>query len=202
MLVMPNVTSPALLLPCPVPSSRCTRQCHPVLINHFADGFLRQLCLKEAAQASSALCIVVVRLCLETYHRPARRQAAVVVANLCTIPELCLKLLASDPPQASYPRAPVDFLDPCPQHRGLITSLVVLSMGMHGGESGAAVGNSKEEEIGTRRECMRALVGLAECEKARNQVSACGRGRTKGSVRKRGEETNKPWWACAVVLKG
>ncbi|CAM9373908.1 unnamed protein product [Scytosiphon promiscuus] len=130
-------------------------------------GFLRQLCRVEAAEAAMILCFACARLLVETSHRPARRQAAVIIANLSMVPKLRTMLLASDPPYAAHARTPVGSLDPYVQQRGLVNSLVVYAMGMHGGE-GVAAGNKKEEEIGMRRACMHALVGLAESEEVRN----------------------------------
>lgn len=58
------------------------------------------------------------------------------------------------------------------QQGGLVDCLVALAMGIDGGADGeVSAGNKKEEEIGMRRECMRALVGLAECQAARDTVS-------------------------------
>ena len=85
---------------------------------------------------------------METEHRPARRQAAVAVANLASTPGLCRSLLDSDPPLTS-------------PKRGVVDSLVTLAM---------LRSKEKEEEIGTRRECMRALIGLAESRSTRNMV--------------------------------
>lgn len=121
---------------------------------------LEQLSRDGADRAANELCTAAARLLVETQHRPARRQAAVVVANLATTPKLRAALLASDP---------------TPAHTGmegrLVESLVVLSMGIVPGGTGIAPpANAKEEEIGTRRECMRALVGLAESQAVRNTV--------------------------------
>lgn len=107
---------------------------------------------------------------METRHRPARRQAAVVVANLTKTPQLRAALLASDPPAGGGGvRGGVASTDDLhAQQRRLVESLVVLSMGRDDG--GAAVARKNEEEIGMRRECMRALVGLAESPAVRDMV--------------------------------
>lgn len=114
------------------------------------------------SKAANELCTASARLLVETQHRPARRQAAVVVANLATTPELRAALLASDNVAT-------------PGHTGmqrrLVESLVVLSMGVDVGGAGTApTADKKEEEIGMRRECMRALVGLVQCQAVRNSV--------------------------------
>ncbi|CAN0434348.1 unnamed protein product [Ascophyllum nodosum] len=109
--------------------------------------FRKQLSNPRAKKASDGLCCAAARLLAETEHRPARRQAAVIVANLSNIPALCRSLLESDPPLTS-------------PKRGIVDSLVTLAM--------LRSKEDKEEEIGTRRECMRALIGLAESRSTRN----------------------------------
>jgi len=113
------------------------------------DEFLSQLAYPKAEKAAKGLCSAAARLLAETDYRPARRQAAVAVANLSTIPVLCSFLLASDPPVDIY-------------KRGIVDALVTLSM-LNSREG-------KEEEIGTRRECMRALIGMAKIEGTKNTV--------------------------------
>ena len=111
--------------------------------------FRKQLSNPRAKKATDALCCTAARLLAETEYRPARRQAAVIVANLSGIPALCRSLLESDPPLTS-------------PKRGIVDSLVTLAM--------LRSKEDKEEEIGTRRECMRALIGLAESRSTRNMV--------------------------------
>ncbi|CAN0064993.1 unnamed protein product [Ascophyllum nodosum] len=106
-----------------------------------------QLCDPRAKKAADALCRASARLLVETEHRPARRQAAVTVANLASTPALCRSLLESDPPLTST-------------KRGIVDSLVALAM--------LRSKEEKEEEIGTRRECIRALIGLAGSRSTRN----------------------------------
>ena len=113
--------------------------------------FRNQLSEPSAKKAANALCRASARLLVETEHRPARRQAAVTVANLASIPKLCRYLLKSDPPLTS-------------PKRGIVDSLVTLAM--------LRSKEEKEEEIGTRRECMRALIGLAKLRSTRNMVRA------------------------------
>ncbi|CAN0037347.1 unnamed protein product [Ascophyllum nodosum] len=103
--------------------------------------FRKQLSNPRAKKASDALCYAAARLLAETEHRPARRQAVVIVANLSSIPALCRSLLESDPPLTSPKRGIVEML---------------------------RSKEDKEEEIGTRRECMRAIIGLAESQSTRN----------------------------------
>ncbi|CAN0340703.1 unnamed protein product [Ascophyllum nodosum] len=110
-------------------------------------GFRDQLSDPRAKKAADALCCASARLLAETEHRPARRQAAVTVANLASTPALCRSLLDSDPPLTS-------------PKRGIVDSLVTLAM--------LRSKEKEEEEIGTRRECMRALIGLAESRSTRN----------------------------------
>ena len=110
---------------------------------------LDQLCDPRVKKAADALCRALARLLVETEHRPARRQAAVAVANLASTPALCRSLLESDPPLTST-------------KRGIVDSLVTLAI--------LRSKEEKEEEIGTRRECMRALIGLAESRSTRNMV--------------------------------
>ena len=86
---------------------------------------------------------------METKYRPARRQAAVTVANLASAPVLCRSLLKSDPPLTS-------------SKRGIVDALVALAI--------LRSVEDEEEEIGTRRECMRALISLAESRSTRNMV--------------------------------
>lgn len=108
--------------------------------------------------ASTALCGASVRVVVESRHRPARRQASVIVANLATTDKLRGALLA----------ATVAVEGP-----GLVDSLVGSAMGddRYSREGFGAVGvDGTEEEIGTRRECMRALVGLVECRVVRDMV--------------------------------
>ena len=112
-------------------------------------GFRDQLSDLRAKKAADALCCASARLLAETEHRPARRQAAVTVANLASTPALCRSLLDSDPPLTS-------------PKRGIVDSLVTLAM--------LRSKEKEEEEIGTRRECMRALIGLAESRSTRNMV--------------------------------
>lgn len=123
---------------------------------------LEQLSRDGASKAANELCTASARLLVETQHRPARRQAAVVVANLATTPKLRAALLESD--NAATPGH-------AGTQRRLVDSLVELSMGVDAGGAGiASTANKKEEEIGMRRECMRALVGLAKCQAVRNTV--------------------------------
>ncbi len=131
---------------------------------HFVLSFptadlLDQLSRDGASRAVKDLAAASARLLVETEHRPARRQAAVVVANLSTTPQLREALLASD--QATSP-------DPSTKRCGLVESLVHL--GVEGGSSGPVQPGKKEEEIGMRRECLRALVGLAKCQAVRDTV--------------------------------
>ncbi len=121
---------------------------------------LEQLSRDGASRAAKDLAAASARLVVETEHRPARRQATVVVANLSTTPQLREALLASDPAASRHTST---------KQRGLVESLVYL--GLAGNVSGAARPGEKEEEIGTRRECLRALLGLAECRAARDKVS-------------------------------
>ncbi|CAM9223852.1 unnamed protein product [Ectocarpus sp. 6 AP-2014] len=125
-----------------------------------------QLSSVAAANAANALARAAARLLVETRHRPARRQAAVAVANLTKTPQLRAALLASDPPAGGEGfRGRVASADDLhAQQRRLVESLVVLSMGR---DDGSAARKS-EEEIGMRRECMRALVGLAESHVVRD----------------------------------
>ena len=111
-------------------------------------GFRDQLSDPRAKKAADALCCASARLLAETEHRPAKRQASLTVANLASAPALCRSLLDSDPPLTS-------------PKRGVVDSLVTLAM---------LRSKEKEEEIGTRRECMRALIGLAESRSTRNMV--------------------------------
>lgn len=120
--------------------------------------FLEQLSRPEAVKASTALCRASVRVLVESRHRPARRQASVIVANLATTAELRSALLAWSAAVEGH---------------GLVDSLVSLAMGdeRNSRDGFGALGlDVKEEEIGTRRECMRALVGLAECRVVRDTV--------------------------------
>jgi len=110
------------------------------------------------------------------------------VANLSTTPQLREALLASDP--AVSPASSTN-------DRGLVESLVHL--GVKGGSSETVQPGKKEEEIGTRRECMRALVGLAKCQAVRDTVRAssvpwvsCARRGLYGSGRFRGMQTGHP----------
>ncbi|CAM9823455.1 unnamed protein product [Ectocarpus sp. 4 AP-2014] len=131
------------------------------------DGkLLEQLSRGSAANAANALARAAARLLVETRHRPARRQAAVAVANLTKTPQLRAALLASDPPAGGGGfRSGVSSADDLhAQQRRLVESLVVLSMGRDDGNAA----RKSEEEIGMRRECMRALVGLAESHVARD----------------------------------
>ncbi|CAM9899988.1 unnamed protein product [Ectocarpus sp. 8 AP-2014] len=125
-----------------------------------------QLSSGAAANAANALTRAAARLLVETRHRPARRQAAVAVANLTKTPQLRAALLASDPPAGGggYRGRAASADDLHAQQRRLVESLVVLSMGR---DDGSAARKS-EEEIGMRRECMRALVGLAESHVVRD----------------------------------
>ena len=111
--------------------------------------FREQLSDPRAKEAADALCRASARLLVETGYRPARRQAAVIVANLASTPTLCRFIIESDPPLTSL-------------KRGIVDSLVTLAM--------LRSKETKEEEIGTRRECMRALIGLAESRSTRNMV--------------------------------
>jgi len=105
-------------------------------------NLLEQLCRDRAYGAAKDLAAASARLLIETQHRPARRQAAVVVANLSTKPKLRTALLASD--QAA-------FRDPYTQQRGLVFSLVCFSMGVSVDSLVAVPPGKKEEEIGMRR---------------------------------------------------
>ena len=118
--------------------------------------FRDQLSDPRAKKAADALCRTSARLLAETEHRPARRQAAGSVANLASTPALCRSLLDSDPPLTSPKQGIVDSL--------LIVTLAILRSK-----------EEKEEEIGTRRECMRVLIGLAEsrCTKSMARIKAC-----------------------------
>ena len=111
--------------------------------------FRDQLSDPRVKKATDALCRASARLLVETEHRPARRQAAVAVANLAGTPALCRSLLDSDPPLTST-------------KRGIVDSLVTLAI--------LRSKEGKEVEIGTRRECMCALIGLAESKYTRNMV--------------------------------
>ena len=111
--------------------------------------FREQLSDPKAKEAVNALCRASARLLAETGYRPARRQAAVIVANLASTPTLCRFIIESDPPLTSL-------------KRGIVDSLVTLAM--------LRSKEDKDEEIGTRRECMRALSGLAESRSTRNMV--------------------------------
>lgn len=152
----------------------------PLRLNFLPSAKLvRQLSMKGASEVARQLASASARLLVETSYRPARRQAAVIVANLSTTPELRAALLSFD----SYPRRL-----PSPSREttsiqncsiGLVDALVSLAFddgriqrvaGVEGSEP-----PNKEEEIGTRRECMRALVGLTKCSELRNLVSL-GRG--------------------------
>lgn len=132
-----------------------------LLLSHTRkDEFLKQLADPKAEKAAKELCSAAARLLAETDYRPARRQAAVAVANLSTLPMLCLLLLASDPPlpKRSEPLSAT-------YKRGLVDALVTLSM--------LRSNEGKEEEIGTRRECMRALVEMAKIERTKYLVRCC-----------------------------
>ncbi|CAM9823329.1 unnamed protein product [Pylaiella littoralis] len=171
---------------------------------------LGQLSLDGASKAASDLTSASARLLVETRHRPARRQAAVVVANLSTTPKLRAALLASDPPARGGGGGGVSTTmgrasSPVAQQGRLVDSLVALAMGIDGGRGGggeASAGSKKEEEIGMRRECMRALVGLAECQTVRDTASMklllstepTGRGAKDATLMKRLLE-------CRTVLK-
>ena len=111
--------------------------------------FRDQLSDPRAKKAADALCRASARLLAETEHRPARRQAAGSVANLASTPALYRSLLNSDPPLTSPKRGVVD---------SLVTLAVLRSK------------EKEEEEVGTRRECMRVLIGLAESRSTRNMV--------------------------------
>ena len=111
--------------------------------------FREQLSDPKVQEAANALCRASARLLVETGYRLARRQAAVIVANLASTPTLCRFIIESDPPLTSL-------------KRGIVDSLVTLAM--------LRSKEDKAEEIGTRRECMRALIGLAESRSTRNMV--------------------------------
>ncbi|CAN0269820.1 unnamed protein product [Ascophyllum nodosum] len=112
--------------------------------------FRNQLSDPKTKKAANALCRASARLLSETEYRPARRQAAVAVANLASTPALCRSLLKSDPSWTSPKQGIVD---------ALVTLAILRSK------------QEEEEEIGTRRECMRALIGLAESKSARNMLA-------------------------------
>lgn len=101
---------------------------------------------------------------METRYRPARRQAAVIIANLSTTPFLRAALLDSDP----CPGYVAGGVRGVSSARGLIQGLVSLAIGVDvfSGDS-----LETEEEIGTRRECMRALVGFAQEGSCQRNVS-------------------------------
>lgn len=87
------------------------------------------------------------------------------MANLSTIPVLCSFLLASDP-KPKREIVPIQERGIVPiQERGIVDTLVTLSM--------LASREGKEEEIGTRRECMRALIEMAKIESTKNTVRLC-----------------------------
>lgn len=149
--------------------------CVCVFFFQCAAGLLEQLSRDGASKAANDLCSSAARLLVETEHQPARRQAAVVVANLaCSTPKLRAALLASDLLAVAAPARLGSQQQQQQQQRRLVESLVVLSMGIDvlGGGAGVApaAAKKKEAEIGMRRECMRALVGLAECQAVRYTV--------------------------------
>lgn len=154
---------------CPRRSYRCVRLTTPLsAVSLHTGNLLEQLSRGAAANAANALARAAARLLVETRHRPARRQAAVAVANLTKTPQLRAALLASDPPAGGGGfRGRVSSADDLhAQQRRLVESLVVLSMGRDDGSAA----RKNEEEIGMRRECMRALVGLAESHVVRDMV--------------------------------
>ncbi|CAB1117573.1 unnamed protein product [Ectocarpus sp. CCAP 1310/34] len=161
---------------------------------------LEQLSRGAAANAANAIAHAAARLLVETRHRPARRQAAVAVANLTKTPQLRAALLASDPPAGGGGfRSRVSSTDDHhAQQRRLVESLVVLSMGRVDGSAA----RKSEEEIGMRRECMRALVGLAESRVVRDMpamrlllsTDPSGRGAKDATLTKRLEE-------CREILR-
>lgn len=128
------------------------RACYSPFVLPLPGELLEQLCHPHAAQATAALAGSAARLLVETQHRPARRQAAVIVANLCTMSQIRDALLASDPP-------------PDRHNVGIVDALAGLALGDD------VRPGTKEEEIGMRRECMRALAGLANDPTARSFVS-------------------------------
>ena len=118
--------------------------------------FRDNLCDPRVKKAADALCRASAHLLVETEQIPARRQAAVAVANLASTPALYRSLFESDPPLTST-------------KRGIVDSLVTLAV--------LRSNEEKEEEIGARRECIRALSGLAELRSTRNMVrikTCCG----------------------------
>ena len=143
--------SQTILPPCPnpppPPSPRCYMLCRNIL--PCEAEFRDQLSDSKAKKAADALRRASARLLVESVYRPARRQAAVAVANLASAPALCRSLLKSDPSSTST-------------KQGIVGALVTL----------AILGSKQEEreEIGTRRECIRALIGLAESRSARSMV--------------------------------
>ncbi|CAN0425052.1 unnamed protein product [Laminaria digitata] len=140
------------------------------------DSFRQQLSMDGASSAASAFASASARLLVETPHRAARRQASVVVANLAFDPVLRAALLASDSSKGTtttFSSFGGGVGEVGPSHsqsqagafsRGLLDSLVLFAVG------GVTTTTSKEqeEEIGMRRECMRALLGMSECEQARD----------------------------------
>lgn len=157
--------------------------------------------MEGASSAAETLACASARLLVETPHRAARRQASVVVANLAYNPVLRAALLASDQcspsakgsgsysgggSSASVPggKGPGAKQDQAETYgRGLLDSLVFFAVGttttLGGGGGGGRIGEEKagaeeadqEEEIGMRRECMRALLGMSESKEARDTVS-------------------------------
>lgn len=129
---------------------------------------MEQLSRGGAANAANRLAHASARLLVETCHRPARRHASVVVANLTKTPQLRKALLDSDPPAGGggFRGGVASTDDPHAQQRRLVDSLVVLSLGSDDGSAS----RKSEEEIGMRRECMRALVGLAQDPVVRDMV--------------------------------
>ena len=119
--------------------------------------FREQLSDPKAEKAAKDLCHASARLLVETKYRPARRQAAVIVANLSSTEALGKFVLDSDPPLKSG-------------KRGIVDSLVTLAI--------LRSKEEKEEEIGTRRECMRALTGLANFSSTRGMVRLINQKRT------------------------
>lgn len=126
--------------------------------------------MPKSASLASTLCSAAACLLTSTWHRPARRQGAVLVANLSATQPLRAALLAG----SSSCRYSIETSQGSGTHVGLIQFLVAKVMGK---VEDRCHDKSSEEEIGTRRECMRALVNFSTSALIRNDVSTgemCG----------------------------
>ena len=120
----------------------------------YAVEFRYQLSDPRAKKTSDAPCHVSALILVETEYRPARRQAAVAVTNLGSTPDGTMSV-------SPRIRPTVDL-----SQTGIVGSLVTLAM--------LRSKEKKEEEIGTKRECMRAPIGLAESTSTRMvMIKAC-----------------------------